>query len=158
MTRVSSMSHPGQCASKGDEGEGNVPTNAWMMQSSRISPIQRGTSRPLGKSRKNAKREVCPRKSMRLRGKERAGETSASTAGVLLFEKVVTLNIPRKKAACSANQSSDRRQKMKKPTPYQMAEVITLKMVSRAASPLTERPMVERDCCTCAGMAPDWTC
>ena len=63
--------------------------------------------------------------------------------GGIVVEKVVTLNITRTKAASSANQSSDLRQKMKKPTEYQIAEVITMKMVSRVANPLTERPMAE---------------
>src|SRR5436853_220196 len=60
-------------ASKGEEVEGKLSKNAWMMKSSRISLIQRGTSRPLGKSRKNTPREIPPRKFMRLRGIERAG-------------------------------------------------------------------------------------
>src|SRR5437660_755990 len=109
-----------------------------MMTSNRISPIQRGTSRPLGKSTKNTTRETCPRKLTRLRGKSRAGEASASATREL-YDRVVP-DITRKKAASSASQSSDLRQKMRKLTAHQIAAVIAKKMVSRAAYSLTEKP------------------
>src|SRR6266568_3725888 len=124
-----------------------------MMTSSRISPIQRGTSRPLGKSRKNAKREVRPRKLTRLKGKEKTGEESASTKVGLPDEGVVE-DITRKKAASSASQSSDLRQKMMKPTAHQIAAMITEKMVNKAAYPLADKPVVESVCSPCAGSAP----
>src|SRR5260370_24525611 len=90
---------------------------------------------------------------MTLRGKARIGEASASAEGTLLFDREVTLNITRTKAASSANQSSDLRQKMMKPTPYQIAAVITLRMVSRAAYPLADRPRVKSACSICTGSA-----
>jgi hypothetical protein len=66
-------SQAGQDAVKGDMGVGKVLKNVKMIKSSRIRTIQRGTTRPLGKRIKNAKRETYPRKSMRLDGTARAG-------------------------------------------------------------------------------------
>jgi len=71
----------------------------------------------------------------------------------LLLEGVI-LNITRKKAASSANQSSDLRQKMRKPTAHQIAVMIAREMVSRAAYPLTEKPLVESAWSTFAVSAP----
>src|SRR5947207_3062756 len=128
---ISKRSHPGQFSSKGAPLEGRLFKNSSTMPSSRISPIQRGTSRPLGKSRKNARSEAFPRKLRRLRGKMRTGEGNVSAP----------LNTTREKAASNANQSSDLRQKMRKPTPYQIASMITKKMVSRAGYPLAAKPL-----------------
>ena len=52
---------------------GRVLIPAGTFVQGRISHIQRGTSRPLGKSRKNAKREVTPRKLTRPKGKAKKG-------------------------------------------------------------------------------------
>src|SRR6266567_1983264 len=96
--KTSRESHPGQFASKDDTGEGKLWKHSQMMTSSSVSPIQRGISRPLGKSSKNTKREVCPRKPKRLKGKAKTGKASANTK-VGSPDEGVILNITRKKAA-----------------------------------------------------------
>src|SRR6266567_4388027 len=45
-------------------------------------------------------------------------------------------------------------QHIRKPTVYQIAAVITLKMVANTANPLADIPMERRTCSSCGGIAP----
>src|SRR5258708_20348709 len=81
-------SQAGHCSMKGAVGEGKLLKKAVMTTSSRISPIQRGASRPLGKSRKNTTREAYPSNPTRPAGKARAGKATAS-ARTALAEEVI---------------------------------------------------------------------
>jgi hypothetical protein len=57
------------------------------------------------------------------------------------------LDITRKKAASSASQSSDLRQKMKKPTAHQIVATIMKKMVNKREPQLMPRHFCQRSFC-----------
>src|SRR5258706_13827646 len=114
-----------------------------MKSSSRIAPIQRGTSRPLGKSTRNIAREAFLRKLTKPKGNASAGEGRVSGP----------LNSTRNKAASSANQSSDLRQNRRKPTAYQITSMSTKKTVSTPAYVLAEKPLAVSEGSTWGGSA-----